>query len=53
MIYSKNHMNSIIYFGELKDIKIEGKETPIKHEEKSFFGKISNVVGKMLDCCRE
>jgi len=39
--------------GELKDIKIEGKETPIKHEEKSFFGKISNVVGKMLDCCRE
>lgn len=39
--------------GELKEIKVDKKERPIEHEEKSFFGKIGDVVGKMLDCCKE
>ncbi len=39
--------------GELKDIKIDKREEPIKHEEKSFFGKLGDIVGKMIDCCKE
>lgn len=39
--------------GELKTIDLEEKEKPIKHEEKGLLGKVSNVIEKILDCCRE
>lgn len=26
---------------------------PIDHQESSFMGKVSGVIGKILDCCRE
>lgn len=31
------------------------KEQPIKYEDDkgTFFGRINNMIGKMLDCCRE
>jgi len=28
-------------------------ETPISYEKSDFMGKISGVIGKILDCCRE
>lgn len=30
-----------------------GEGTPIDHKEASFMGKISGVIGKILDCCKE
>lgn len=40
--------------GELKKIDFEKKEKPIDFQEpKGFFGKISNVIGKIVDCCKE
>jgi hypothetical protein len=39
--------------GELKDVKYEEKEKPIEHESKGILGKVSNVIEKILDCCRE
>jgi len=29
------------------------KETPISYKKSDFLGKISGVIGKILDCCRE
>lgn len=29
------------------------KSNPIKHENSKFMGKVSGVIGKILDCCRE
>lgn len=29
------------------------KETPISYQKSDFLGKISGVIGKILDCCRE
>lgn len=34
-------------------IEIPEKEKPINIKKNDIFGKISNVVGKVLDCCRE
>ena len=31
----------------------EDRERPIDHKENSFLGKISTVIGKIIDCCRE
>jgi hypothetical protein len=43
--------------GELKDIKAdsdEGKKAlPIIAKDSSLMGKVSSVIGKILDCCRE
>ncbi len=38
---------------ELKTINFEDKEEPIKYKENSFLGKISETIGKILDCCKE
>lgn len=38
---------------DVRKIEIPGKEKPIITEEKSVFAKMSAMVGKMLDCCRE
>jgi len=29
------------------------KDIPVKLKKSDFFGKINNVIGKILDCCRE
>lgn len=29
------------------------KETPIVYQKSDFMGKVSGVIGKILDCCRE
>jgi len=39
--------------GKLQEVELDKKEKPIVHEEKNLFGKLSNVIGKILDCCRE
>jgi hypothetical protein len=43
--------------GDLKDIsadKDEGsKSLPSKTVDASLMGKVSGVIGKILDCCRE
>lgn len=33
--------------------KIDQKETPLKYAKSDFMGKVSGVIGKILDCCRE
>ena len=38
---------------ELKKIAVPEKEKPVITEEKTVFGKMGAMVGKMLDCCRE
>lgn len=38
---------------ELKETGISEKEKPVIREEKTVFAKMSTLVGKMLDCCRE
>lgn len=41
---------------DLKKIKIPEKEKPIEYVDSKgvgFLGKMSNMVGKLLDCCRE
>jgi hypothetical protein len=39
---------------ELKQLdKIDKKEGSIEYEKNDFMGKISSVIGKVLDCCRE
>ncbi len=42
----------VVKQGELKEVDL-GKDKPIEHEEKSLTGKLSEVIGKILDCCRE
>lgn len=37
--------------GELKNIDLDPSEKPLKTE--NLLGKISTVIGKILDCCRE
>lgn len=37
----------------LKDFKENKKDKPLELKKSDFFGKINNVVGKILDCCRE
>jgi hypothetical protein len=38
----------------IEDDKEEGpKNNPIEHQESKFLGKVSGVIGKILDCCRE
>lgn len=44
---------AIIKPGELKNIKFEDKDKPLEYKESSFLGKISEVIGKILDCCKE
>jgi len=38
---------------EIKKINISEKEKPVIKEEKTVFAKMGDMVGKMLDCCRE
>jgi len=35
------------------EVDYDDKDKPIGHKEKDFMGKISGVIGKILDCCRE
>ncbi len=39
--------------GELKTINSDSQEKPIVHNEANIMGKLSGVIGKILDCCRE
>jgi DNA-binding cell septation regulator SpoVG len=38
---------------KLKDLKENKQDQPLDLKKTDFFGKINNVVGKILDCCRE
>ena len=41
---------------DMKKIEIPEKEKPIEYNDEkgtSFLGKMSGMVGKLLDCCRE
>ena len=31
----------------------KGFDTPITYKKSDFLGKVSNIIGKILDCCRE
>jgi hypothetical protein len=37
----------------LGEVKYDKKDLPIEHKEQDLMGKISGVIGKILDCCRE
>ncbi len=39
--------------GELKPTNFESLEQPIEYKKSDFLGKVSGVIGKILDCCRE
>lgn len=40
--------------GKLKSISPDSQENkPITYKKSDFMGKISSVIGKVLDCCRE
>lgn len=36
-----------------KEVELSKTDKPINHKKSDFFGKVSGVVGKILDCCRE
>ena len=41
---------------DMKKIEIPEKEKPIEYNDEKgtcFLGKMSGMVGKLLDCCRE
>ena len=38
---------------KLKDAVSDSKETPLTYKKSDFLGKVSGVIGKILDCCRE
>lgn len=38
---------------DLKKDVVASKETPIDYSKGDFMGKVSGVIGKVLDCCRE
>jgi len=44
---------SLVKKGDLKIIDFGKRDTPIPYKEENFLGKISGVIGKILDCCRE
>jgi len=39
--------------GELQVIESDSKERPITYKKSDFIGKLSSIIGKVLDCCRE
>ena len=39
--------------GEMQKTEIDKKEQLVELTKNDFFGKISNAVGKILDCCKE
>jgi hypothetical protein len=43
----------LIQKGDLKKIDFDKKEEPIPYQKNTFLAKISGVVGKILDCCKE
>ena len=38
---------------DLKNIDIAEEDKPVELKENTLMGKISGVIGKVLDCCRE
>jgi len=38
---------------DLKKLELPEKEKPLFPERKNLFAKMSDMVGKMLDCCKE
>jgi hypothetical protein len=38
-----------------KEVKVEydERDKPLEHKEETLMGKVSGVIGKILDCCRE
>ncbi len=43
----------IVKKDEITRVDWEKNERPIEYKEKSFLGKISSIIGKILDCCKE
>jgi hypothetical protein len=39
--------------GKLQTIKSVPADTPISYKKSDLMGKVSDVIGKILDCCRE
>jgi len=37
----------------MEDAFVSKEERPIPYEKKDMLGKISGLIGKVLDCCRE
>lgn len=46
-----NNLKSPLLKGDLEGLKT--KEKPISYKKSDFLGKMSGVIGKILDCCRE
>ncbi len=44
--------NKELKFTAKESVKL-GKDIPLNYPKKDFMGKISGVIGKILDCCRE
>jgi len=43
----------VVSKGEVKQFGGPKKEEPIAHTEPGLLGKVSGLIGKVLDCCRE
>lgn len=43
----------VVKKGELKKVDFEEKEKPLEYKEENLLTKISGVIGKVLDCCKE
>jgi len=39
--------------GKELSLPAKSKDTPIIYKKSDFLGKVSNIIGKVLDCCRE
>lgn len=38
---------------QLKNVESDSKDSPVTYKKTDFMGKLSGVIGKILDCCRE
>lgn len=43
----------VVKKGELTDFGGTKSETPVELPEKNFLGSLSNLIGKVLNCCKE
>jgi len=50
-LVNKNNLKSPLLKGDLEGLN--PKETPIITKKSDILGKMSTVIGKILDCCRE
>ena len=50
-LIKENSLKSPLLKGDLEGLKT--KDTPLSYKKSDLLGKVSGVIGKILDCCRE